>query len=104
MTVVPLGDQLVSTGLLEVREDGTIVVPEEVLRAAKICPGAKVGFAIREDGEVILAVRDPDQAWFWTEEWLAGEHQVELKLREGGPREVLTEEEFLAKLESMLNQ
>ena len=93
---------MVSTGMLIVGDDGTIQVPEEVLRAAKICPGATIGFTIREDGEVVLAVRDPDQAWFWTEEWLAGEHRVELSLREGRTTRYNSDEEFVKALEDRM--
>jgi bifunctional DNA-binding transcriptional regulator/antitoxin component of YhaV-PrlF toxin-antitoxin module len=102
MAVVPFGAEFVSTGMLTVAEDGTIQVPEEVLRAAKICPGSSIGFTIREDGEVILAVRDPDQAWFWTEEWLAGEHRVELALREGRTSRYYSDEEFVRALEDRM--
>jgi bifunctional DNA-binding transcriptional regulator/antitoxin component of YhaV-PrlF toxin-antitoxin module len=101
MSVVPLGDERVSTGPLTVLEDGTVVVPAEVLRAAGICPGSSVGFTIREDGEVVVAERDPDQAWFWTEEWLAGTHQAKLELREGKSTVYLTDDEFLAELERL---
>lgn len=92
--MVPLGDELVSSGLLTVREDGTLVIPEDVLRAAKICPGASVGFSINEDGELIVGERDPDQWWFWTEEFLEGTHRAKMELREGGGTVYWSDEEF----------
>jgi hypothetical protein len=42
---------------------------------------------------------DPDQAWFWTREWIAGEIEVELAIREGRMTYHDSDEEFLAALE-----
>ena len=94
MSVVRFGDHEVSTGLLTVLEDGTVIVPAEVLRAAGICPGDSVGFTILESGEVIVAERDPDEAWLWSEEWLTAPPQPRLELREGKSTVYLTDEAF----------
>lgn len=41
---------------------------------------------------------DPDQAWFWTREWIEGEIEVEIAKAEGRPTVYLSEEEFFAAL------
>ena len=45
------------------------------------------------------AVIDPDQAWFWTRDWIAGEIEVEIEKAKGRPPRYLSTEEFLAELE-----
>jgi hypothetical protein len=42
--------------------------------------------------------RDPDQAWFWTEEWQAGEREAEEDIRAGRVKGFDTMEELLADL------
>jgi hypothetical protein len=41
---------------------------------------------------------DPDQLWFWTPEWLAGELRVEQDLQQGRYEEFDTIEDFIAAL------
>ena len=45
---------------------------------------------------------NPDQAWFWTEEWQAGERAVDRDIAAGIPRESGTGEEFIAALKAMM--
>lgn len=47
-----------------------------------------------------LEERDPDQAWFWTEEWQKGEREAEEDIREGRVKGFDTMEELLADLNS----
>ena len=42
---------------------------------------------------------DPDQAWFWTREWIAGEIEVAISIAEGRGTFHGSNEEFLAALE-----
>jgi hypothetical protein len=42
--------------------------------------------------------RDPDQAWFWTDEWQAGEREVDAELAAGQVEEFDTIDDFLADL------
>lgn len=41
---------------------------------------------------------DPDQAWFWTEEWQAGEREADADLEAGRVRHFPDSESFLASL------
>jgi len=46
---------------------------------------------------------DPDQAWFWTSEWQAKEHEVEDDRAAGVPaRQFDSGEEFVAYLEAVI--
>lgn len=40
-----------------------------------------------------------DEAWFWTEDWQAGEREADRELAEGGQGRIFTGEEFLEALE-----
>lgn len=65
-----------------------------------------------EHGEVVSLTRggrpvavvvpiDPDQAWFWTPEWQAGEREVDAETAAGVPPRVFaSDEEFLTRLEA----
>lgn len=41
----------------------------------------------------------PDQAWFWTKEWQAGEREADEDIRLGRYTEYATIEEFIASLD-----
>ena len=45
---------------------------------------------------------DPDQAWFWTPEWLAGELEADAEAGTGETELFQNEEEFLEALEGEL--
>jgi hypothetical protein len=45
-----------------------------------------------------LVERDPDQAWFWTPEWQAGERQADEDLRTGNFDDFDTMDDFIALL------
>lgn len=48
------------------------------------------------DGDhVEMHVADPDQAWFWTEEWLAGEREADADAAEGRLHRYEDPEDFL---------
>jgi antitoxin PrlF len=45
---------------------------------------------------------DPDQAWFWTPAWQAGEREADQEIADGGGVVHRSTEEFVAHLESSL--
>ncbi len=51
-------------------------------------------------GYVRPAEIDPDQAWFWTREWITGHIAGDINRAEGRSRVHLSTEDFLAALES----
>jgi len=69
-----------------------------------------------EHGEVVIFTRngrpvakvdpiDPDQAWFWTPEWQAGEREVDDAIARGEHRDVhMSGEEFVAHLTALADE
>ena len=49
--------------------------------------------------KVVLRQIDPDQAWFWTPEWQAGEREAEDDLAAARFRRFDSDEDFLAHLD-----
>ena len=49
---------------------------------------------------VRVADHDPDQGRFWTDDWQAGEFEVEMDRRSGPPSAVYSEREFIDHLEA----
>jgi hypothetical protein len=45
---------------------------------------------------------DPDQAWFWTREWIEGEIDAEIAIAEGRTTFYGSDEEFLAALDERM--
>lgn len=43
----------------------------------------------------------PDQEWFWTPEWQAGEREADAEIAAGGGQTFYSTEEFLAHLDSI---
>jgi bifunctional DNA-binding transcriptional regulator/antitoxin component of YhaV-PrlF toxin-antitoxin module len=77
---------------------GELVIPPSVREAAGICEGAHVALEVTEAG-ILLHVIDPDQAWFWTPEWLEGEREVDAEIAAGGGERFGSGEEFMAAME-----
>jgi hypothetical protein len=50
---------------------------------------------------IIKGPLDPDQAWFWTPEWQAGEREAEAELAEGSGVAYRSTDDFIAHLESV---
>jgi AbrB family looped-hinge helix DNA binding protein len=74
------------TARAKVRTKAQLTLPEEIRRALHISEGDVVEFTVREDGTVTIRgyVSIPtDQAWFFTPEWLAGEHEADDDIKAG---------------------
>ena len=57
---------------------------------------AKVFIPILHEGRIIMI--DPEQSWYWTDEWQAGERRVDEYIRNGDYDTFDTMEEFLRTL------
>jgi AbrB family looped-hinge helix DNA binding protein len=69
-----------------VRQKGQITLPSEVRKALHVEEGDDVAFIINDDGTVILTGLKSipaDQAWFWTDDWQAGEREASQQLARG---------------------
>ena len=65
-------------------EQGKVELPEAIRVAAHLAPQAIFTIEVAQDGSIILRpVRDPEQAWFWTEEWQAGEREADAQMAAG---------------------
>jgi AbrB family looped-hinge helix DNA binding protein len=63
---------------------GTITIPKELRE--RLQPESTFEVVRREDGVIELRpqeVRDPSQAWFWTEKWQQMEREADEDLVEG---------------------
>ncbi|MGH2875925.1 MAG: AbrB/MazE/SpoVT family DNA-binding domain-containing protein [Solirubrobacteraceae bacterium] len=50
---------------------------------------------------IIKGPIDPDQAWFWTPEWQAGERQADAEITDGSGTIFRSTDEFISHLESV---
>ena len=84
-----------------VHPDGQVSLPAEARAALRVGPSADTEVEVITVGGFVLilpADRDPDQAWFWTPEWLAGELEAEADKAAGRAEVFGTEEDFLTAL------
>lgn len=81
--------------------DGPLSIPREVREAAHLREGDTV-LIEAADGGVLIRNIDPDQAGFWTPEWLEGERDIDHEIARGASSTVYAgTEEFIAHLESL---
>jgi hypothetical protein len=55
---------------------------------------------LRHLAMIIMADINPDQAWFWTEEWQAGEREIDARIAAGRTIRHASTEDFLSSLEA----
>lgn len=93
-------------GVITIGKDGTVQIPEELLKQARLKAGAPVSLVVTEDGDIVIQSeeRDPDQAWFWTEEWQRKEREADEDIAAGRVTRFLSDDEFNAELERRANQ
>lgn len=84
-----------------VRPKGQITLPPDIRAHLHVSEGDGVEFTIAPDGRVVLVgttTIPSEQAWFWTEEWQAGEREATAEIARGPGTVYGTDEEFLASL------
>jgi hypothetical protein len=57
--------------------------------------------ALRTAAFLLMARINPSQAWFWTEEWQAGEREVDANIAAGNLIHFASDEDFLAALDAL---
>ena len=72
-----------------------VTIPKAVREELKLEEGTHLAVGV-ENGSIVLTPQeiDPDQAWFWTEEWQEGEREADEDIRQGrvsGPFETADE-------------
>ena len=81
--------------------DGQVSLPAEARAALHVsgAPGSEVEVVTIGGLVLVLPVdRDPDQAWFWTPEWLAGELAAEADKAAGRQEAFGSDDDFLTAL------
>lgn len=86
--------------LTRLRAKGQITIPDDVRRAAGIEEGDYLEMTVQGDAVVLRprAVVPKAQAWFWKNEWQAGEREASDDIRSGRTSSFGTEEDFLESL------
>ena len=84
-----------------VRQKGTITIPAEIRKAARLAEGDVVEVELTTDGILLRPKKliDATQAWFWTPAWQAGEREAEDDLAAGRSEVFESDADFLAALE-----
>lgn len=84
----------------EMRGKGQITIPTAVRRAAHLSEGDLVEIEVTEDGILLRPLKtiDATQAWFWTEEWQAGEKEASEDVKAKRVSRYKSDEDFLSAL------
>jgi bifunctional DNA-binding transcriptional regulator/antitoxin component of YhaV-PrlF toxin-antitoxin module len=74
-----------ATSIVKVQKNKNITLPVWMLERFHMQTGDFVKLEATKDGVVMKPVKlvDPSQAYFWTEEWQAGEREAEQDIRKG---------------------
>ena len=93
-------------GVITIGEGGMLRIPEDLLEQAHLRDGVPVSLRISDEGEIVIQSeeRDPDQWWFWTEEWQKGEREADEDKAAGRTKVFYSDEEFTAELERLANE
>ena len=85
---------------VRINEQGQITLPESVRKAARVVPRSEYSVQVAADGSIVLQpLRDPEQAWFWTERWQAMEREADEEIAAGDGEIYDSSEAFLEALE-----
>lgn len=92
---------------INVQKKGGVVLPPDIRKRLHLdTPGAQVEILEREDGVLELRAHvavPTDQAWFWTDEWQAGEHEVDEQVAAGQVITYESAEDFTAYLDDVVD-
>jgi AbrB family looped-hinge helix DNA binding protein len=86
--------------LIRLRNKGQLTIPDAVRRAVHVDEGDYLAVTVR-DGAIVLepkTVIDASQAWFWRQEWQAGEREASEDIASGRTRRFESDEDFLDSL------
>jgi AbrB family looped-hinge helix DNA binding protein len=87
--------------LTRIRGKGQLTLPEEIRRAARLQEGDYLEVSTR-DGEIVMRPKklvDAEQAWFWTDEWQAGEREATEDIAAGRTTRSASAKDFVKELE-----
>lgn len=72
--------------LLRLRKNKQITLPARICKLSNLEEGDFVEAQVDDEGTILLRPKkliDKSQAWFWTEEWQAGEREADLNIQRG---------------------
>ena len=87
--------------LVKLRQKGQLTIPDAVRRAVRLEEGDYLAVSVR-DGAIVLepkTVVDASQAWFWREDWQAGEREASADIAAGRTRRSESDQDFLESLD-----
>jgi len=87
--------------LVKLRHKGQLTIPDAVRRAVRLEEGDYLAVSVR-DGAIVLepkTVVDASQAWFWKEDWQAGEREASADIAAGRTRRFESDQDFLESLD-----
>ncbi|MFN0093412.1 MAG: AbrB family transcriptional regulator [Dehalococcoidia bacterium] len=85
-----------------VGEGGIVVIPKNNLVRAALADGQRYCVQNTPEGILLRPVdRDPDQWWFWTDEWQAGERQADEDIAAGRTTRYMDFDSFVRSLEEI---
>jgi AbrB family looped-hinge helix DNA binding protein len=92
-----------SVARVTLRGKGQLTLPEETRTAAGLAEGDLLDVEITDEGILLRpqGVIDATQAWFWTEEWQAGEREADADLAADRGESFDSGEEFLDALRTL---
>jgi AbrB family looped-hinge helix DNA binding protein len=83
------------------RGKGQLTLPDEIRRAARLQEGDYLEVSTR-GGEIVMRPKklvDAQQAWFWTDEWQAGERDASEDIAAGRTTRSADAKDFLKSLD-----
>ncbi|SPF51116.1 conserved hypothetical protein [Candidatus Desulfosporosinus infrequens] len=92
-----------SFGIVQMKRRSSITIGKEVRKALNLADEGDVFEMIVEDGRIILEPKKlvpADQAWYWSEEWQAGEREAREDIASGRVIRARSVEELMEKLNS----
>ncbi|MBN2185983.1 MAG: AbrB/MazE/SpoVT family DNA-binding domain-containing protein [Dehalococcoidia bacterium] len=72
--------------LTKLTSGGQITLPKEIRIKTNMQPGDFVEVKLDEEGHIVLTLKklvDANQAYFWSEEWQAGERKADADIEAG---------------------
>jgi antitoxin PrlF len=87
--------------LIRMRNKGQVTIPDQVRRAVRLEEGDYLAVSV-QDGAVVLEPKtmiDTSQAWFWRDEWQAGEREASEDIKAGRTTTFDSDEGFLDSLD-----
>ncbi len=86
--------------LTKLRDKNQITLPSEVVEDANVGPGDYFEVISTDEGILLRPKKliDAGQAWFWTPEWQAGEHEASEEIAAGRTTRYGSDKDFLESL------